>query len=147
MHKTAPDTDHCFAIRQAARHVSRFYERYLSQAGVTLSQFCILRSLDTPSSTTMIELARATATDRTTLVRTLKPLLREALVAQAQDGEGRRQRLALTPAGRSRLDDAMRYWRAAQDAFERRFGERRAFALDAELFDATQALGPDGAAA
>lgn len=147
MHREPPDTDHCFAMRQAARHVSRFYELYLSQAGVTHSQFCILRSLGDSVSTTMAELARATATDRTTLVRTLKPLLRAALIAQAPSDGARRQRFALTLEGQRRLGDAMRHWRAAQAAFESRFGLRRAQALDVELFAAAREFVPEGASA
>jgi DNA-binding MarR family transcriptional regulator len=146
MHSEPPDTDVCFAIRQAARQVSRFYERYLSQAGLTPSQFCILRSLEPELGATMAELARATSTDRTTLVRALKPLLRAALVEQARD-EGRRQRIALTQAGRRRLAEAMRCWRTAQAAFERRFGARRADALCRELASVSRDLLPDGAAA
>ncbi|ATF86363.1 MarR family winged helix-turn-helix transcriptional regulator [Burkholderia gladioli] len=148
MHREPPDTDHCFAIRQAARHVSRFYELYLSQAGVTPSQFSILRFLSEQASATMLELARATSTDRTTLVRTLKPLLREALVLQTQDeGGGRRQRFTLTPAGQCRLAEAMRHWHAAQAAFEGRFGAPRAQALDQALAELAREFAPDGAPA
>lgn len=45
MHKYTLTDDDCFAVRQAARRISQFYERYLSQAGVTASQYSILALL------------------------------------------------------------------------------------------------------
>lgn len=144
MHTLSPEYDDCFAVRQAARHLSQLYERHLSAAGLTPTQFSILGELGRASSRTMIELARAMVMERTTLVRALRPLLRDGLVADAADqasaGCLRRRQLALTPVGRARLADANVHWRAAQDEFERRFGARRAAWLRRELFRITRAV-------
>jgi hypothetical protein len=45
MHNTPLSDDDCFAVRQAARRISQFYERYLSRANVTPSQYSILALL------------------------------------------------------------------------------------------------------
>ena len=139
-----PEHDDCFAVRQAARHLSQLYERHLSAAGLTPTQFSILGALGRGSSLTMVELAGALVMERTTLVRALRPLLRGGLIADvaAADAEAtvRRRRLALTPDGRTRLAVAGVHWQAAQDEFERRFGPQRAAWLRRELFRVTRAL-------
>lgn len=150
MHNGAPNSDSpvdpslerddCFAVRQAARHLSQLYERHLSAAGLTPTQFSILAELGRGSRLTMVELARSMVMERTTLVRALGPLLRAALVTDAPRDRERRRRLALTPEGRARLDAAHAYWRAAQDEFERRFGAQRAAWLRRELFRITRAV-------
>ncbi len=144
-----PEHDDCFAVRQAARHLSQLYERHLSAAGLTPTQFSILGALgaaaaeggDESASVTMAQLSRTMVMERTTLVRALRPLLRGALVEdRAQASDCRRRRLALTQAGRARLTEANVHWRAAQDEFERRFGPRRAAWLRRELLRITRAV-------
>ncbi|WP_322787845.1 MarR family winged helix-turn-helix transcriptional regulator [Paraburkholderia bannensis] len=143
-----PEHDDCFAVRQAARHLSQLYERHLSAAGLTPTQFSILGALGAAAvgqggeaSVTMAQLSRTMVMERTTLVRALRPLLRGALVEdRAQASDCRRRRLALTQAGRARLTEANVHWRAAQDEFERRFGPRRAAWLRRELLRITRAV-------
>jgi DNA-binding MarR family transcriptional regulator len=136
---TSPENDDCFAIRQAARHISQLYERHLSEAEVTPTQFSILTALRDGASLTMLELAQAMVMDRTTLVRALRPLLRNGLIANEPDEQGaRRLQLVLTACGRARLDEAMVHWLAAQDEFERKFGPQQAAMLRRELFRLTR---------
>jgi DNA-binding MarR family transcriptional regulator len=151
-----PEHDDCFAVRQAARHLSQLYERHLSAAGLTSTQFSILGALGTheasaaASSLTMQQLARTMVMDRTTLVRALRPLLRSGLVADVADVAGgagrtgasdcRRRCVALTAAGRERLGVAGVHWRAAQDEFERSFGAQRAAWLRRELLRITRTV-------
>ncbi|WP_415914467.1 MarR family winged helix-turn-helix transcriptional regulator [Paraburkholderia sp. J67] len=135
-----PEHDDCFAVRQAARHLSQLYERHLSAAGLTPTQFSILGSLGAASepSLTMAQLARTMVMERTTLVRALQPLLRGGLVEDLAQASDSRRRLALTQAGRTRLTEANVHWRAAQDEFERRFGPQRAAWLRRELLRITR---------
>ncbi|WP_409364613.1 MarR family winged helix-turn-helix transcriptional regulator [Burkholderia sp. Bp9140] len=133
-----PDDD-CFALRQASRHISRLYERHLSEVDITPTQFSILGMLDRHPHSTMTELARAMVMDRTTVVRALQPLLKRALVVASGKGEGqRRLRFVLTERGAGKLDEATAYWIAAQDSFERSFGEQQAAHLRSELFRMTR---------
>jgi DNA-binding MarR family transcriptional regulator len=136
---TSPENDDCFAIRQAARHISQLYERHLSEADVTPTQFSILTALRDGANLTMLELAQAMVMDRTTLVRALRPLLRNGLIANEPDGQGtRRLQLVLTASGYARLDEAMGHWLAAQNEFERKFGPQQAAMLRLELFRLTR---------
>ena len=135
MHTKIPRHDDCFAIRQAARHISQLYERHLSEVGITPTQFSIVSALDDTPDMTMAELAEAMVMERTTLVRALQPLLRNSLVLAVQGGPcKRRLQLALTERGKTKLTDALTPWQAAQNEFEAKFGQRRAARLRRELF-------------
>jgi DNA-binding MarR family transcriptional regulator len=126
----------CFATRQAARHITRLYEKHLADADVTSAQFSILVMLDERRRASMSDMADALVMDRTTLVRTLKPLQRDGLVtAKRGEGDGDRRQIsfALTAAGRTRLKDAMRSWMSAQQEFEAQVGPARAARMRTDL--------------
>src|SRR5580698_4095514 len=131
MHTRPPRHDDCFAVRQAARHISQLYERHLSAVQITPTQFSIVSALARMPNMTMAELAQAMVMERTTLVRVLQPLLRSGLVAAEQLGTCHR-RLQLT------LAEATHHWEAAQNEFEARFGRRQAARLRRELFRLTR---------
>jgi DNA-binding MarR family transcriptional regulator len=78
--------------------------------------------------------------ERTTLVRALKPLQRDGLVAAtAAPDDARTHVFSLTAHGEGVLDEAAVAWTAAQREFHDRFGGARAKALRTELFDLTAA--------
>src|SRR6476619_3586223 len=94
----------CLALRQAARHVTQFYDQYLVPTGVRTTQFSILAKLQRLGPVTINALAEQMVMDRTTLGRNIQPLAREGLIAI---GTGRTARsskeLRLTEAGNERL--------------------------------------------
>jgi DNA-binding MarR family transcriptional regulator len=132
----------CFALRQAARFVTQLYERHLSQAGVTAAQFTILSRLARHPDATAAELSNDLVMDRTTLVRALKPLQRDALVlAAASDYDTRVLVYRLSASGQRRYEKAYALWQQAQTEFEQQYLKRdRAKALRAELFALTKAV-------
>ncbi|MDN7904033.1 MarR family winged helix-turn-helix transcriptional regulator [Burkholderia diffusa] len=140
MHKTTLTDDDCFAVRQAARRISQFYERYLSQAGVTPSQYSILALLRERPGVTMAMLSAALVIERTALLRALKPLVGAALVTGRIEPRCRRQTFALTAQGETKIAEAQVHWLAAQEAFEQRFGSAQAARLRDELFRITHNL-------
>ncbi|AJX13294.1 MarR family transcriptional regulator [Burkholderia ubonensis] len=137
MHKYTLTDDDCFAVRQAARRISQFYERYLSQAGVTASQYSILALLRERPGLTMAALSAVLVIERTALLRALKPLVGAALVAGRYAGDGRRLSFALTGDGEAKIAQAHAHWLEAQEAFEQRFGPSEAARLRDELFRIT----------
>jgi DNA-binding MarR family transcriptional regulator len=117
----------CFAVRQAARQVTRQYERYFAQADLTSAQFSILVALSEAGPTTMLELAKVLVMDRTTLLRAMKPLQREDLLKNAaSDADPRQLVFSLSPAGDRKLKQAMPLWAKAQQEFEAGMGSREA---------------------
>jgi len=117
----------CLALRQAARHVTQFYDQYLASTGLRTTQFSILAKLLGLGPMTINALARELVMDRTTLGRTMLPLERDGLIA-VKDGivDRRSKELAVTKVGTERLRRAAKLWIEAQKEFEERFGARRA---------------------
>jgi DNA-binding MarR family transcriptional regulator len=124
----------CFATRQAARHVTRLYERHMAGAEVTSAQFGILVLLDEQRGMTMNELAAALVMDRTTLLRALKPLQRDGLVnSKRSESETRQLILMLSAAGQRKVKEVTRLWQKAQTEFESQVGSARAARMRRDL--------------
>src|SRR5712664_3261726 len=124
----------CLALRQAARHVSQFYDQRLAPTGLRTTQFSILAQLKRLGPMTINALARELVMDRTTLGRTMLPLERDGLIT-IKDGtvDRRSKELHLTKAGAGRVRVARRLWSEAQMQFEAAFGGERASTLRNEL--------------
>ncbi|HMF68024.1 MAG TPA: MarR family winged helix-turn-helix transcriptional regulator [Phyllobacterium sp.] len=116
-----------FAARQASRYITRLYERHLSVAHVTSTQFAILVLLNETPGMTMSELARATVMDRTSLVRAIKPMQRDGwLTTKPAQYEPRKLVLSLTEPGHNKVREAIPLWQKAQQEFEAEVGPERA---------------------
>src|SRR5258706_11407601 len=115
---TSPALDstecNCLALRQAARHVSQIYERYLAAEGLKGTQYSILSKLNRLGPLSINELAKAMVMDRTTLGRAVRPLERDRLLTIGAGDDGRTRRLKLTPAGQAKLKAATIKWREEQ---------------------------------
>jgi DNA-binding MarR family transcriptional regulator len=131
---TTLNTCNCFAVRQAARRVTKLYERHLAEAGLTSAQFSILGALGEAGPMTMAELADALVMDRTTLLRAMQPLQREEfLKSRAGDGDPRQLLISLSSAGERKLKQAFPLWEKAQQEFEAEVGSREAGQLRRSL--------------
>jgi len=138
----------CLAVRQAARHVTQFYDRNLARSGLRITQFSILAKLRRAGPTTINELAALMVMDRTTLGRNVVPLQRGGLVKIVADpGDRRRRKLVLTAAGTARLQGASQAWRRAQARFASAFGAERAADLRALMHAVAATDLPDGVGA
>jgi DNA-binding MarR family transcriptional regulator len=129
-----PHECNCLALRQAARHVTQFYDQCLAPSGLRTTQLSILAKLKRLGPLTINALARELVMDRTTLGRTMLPLERDGLIS-IEDGtlDRRSKALRLTKAGAERLRVARKLWNEAQTQFEAAFGGERASTLRSEL--------------
>jgi DNA-binding MarR family transcriptional regulator len=126
----SPEACNCLAVRQAARHITQFYDAFLSPAGLRTTQFSILAKLRRLGPMTINALAAELVMDRTTLGRNIRPLQREGLLAVAPGQSDRRSKeLRLTEAGVERLRTAVGGWTRAQERFSAVFGAERAAEL------------------
>ena len=124
----------CLALRQAARHVTQFYDQYLVPTGVRTTQFSILAKLRHLGPMTINALAEQMVMDRTTLGRNIQPLEREGLIKIDRGHADRRSKeLRLTEAGAATLRAATTAWPEAQARFEAAFGAERAADMRALL--------------
>jgi len=133
---TNPAGCNCLALRQAARHVSQFYDQFLIGSGLRTTQYSILARLQPKGTMSINALATELVMDRTTLGRNILPLQRDGLIAIAAGQADRRsEELQLTRAGAARLRAAVKAWDTAQTRFEAAFGTRRAKELRALLHE------------
>src|SRR3954467_3783954 len=82
----------CLAIRQAARHVTQFYDQLFAPVGLRATQFAILGRLRRRGPMTINALAKLLVMDRTTLGRNILPLQRDGLIEIAASAADRRRR-------------------------------------------------------
>ena len=121
-----PEDCNCLAVRQAARHVTQFYDQVLAPSGLRTTQFSILAKLKRRGPLTINALAAEMVMDRTTLGRNILPLERNGLIAVEQGRYDRRSKeLRVTEAGEASFRDGMKGWREAQRQFEAAFGADR----------------------
>lgn len=124
------DVCNCHAIRQAARHVTQFYDQQLAPSGIRVTQFAILSRLRRMGPMTINALAATLVMDRTTLGRNILPLQRDGLIAVAPGStDRRRHELHITEAGIARHRAAFKHWTEAQQRFSDAFGDERAATL------------------
>ena len=131
-----PDLCNLAALRQAARHITQFYEQFMGSAGIRATQFSILAKLRRVGPMTINALAAEMVMDRTTLGRNIQPLQRMKLIAVKRGREDRRSKeVQLTDAGVARLRLAVERWAEAQKTFETAYGGERAAELRSMLRD------------
>ena len=121
----------CTALRKATRRVSQLYDSALEPCGLRTTQRSILMQIARSGNPPPLgELAEALVMDRGALTHTLKPLERDRLIEIRIDPEDRRNRLvALTAAGRKKLEESQALWKRAQQGFETAFGVAKSAAL------------------
>jgi DNA-binding MarR family transcriptional regulator len=125
----------CLAVRQAARHVTQFYDRHLAPVGLRTTQFSILARLRRRVMT-INALAEEMVMDRTTLGRNILPLERDGLISIKPGRTDRRSKeLRLTDAGLERLQAGYQGWKDAQREFATAFGGERTVGLRALLHE------------
>jgi DNA-binding MarR family transcriptional regulator len=115
----------CFKVRKAARAITRLYEEVLRPSGLRSTQFSLLMAARVMGPVTVVNLAKVTVMDRTTLTRNLQILQKRRLIT-IKPGEDRRQReVNLTAAGMAALAKAVPLWRAAQDRVKQALGQEQ----------------------
>jgi DNA-binding MarR family transcriptional regulator len=110
-------------LRRAARSLTRLYDAHLSPAGLTTTQFSILRTLQRHGgSMPLSTLAEDLVFERTSLYRVLAPLRNAGFVTVRPAADRRAKNVVLTPRAHRRIASAMPYWTAAQRIVLRGFG-------------------------
>jgi DNA-binding MarR family transcriptional regulator len=124
--------------RRASRSLTRLYDHHLAQAGVTTTQFSILRTLQrNGGSMSLADLAADLIFERTSLYRALSPLRRSGLVTMGPAADRRAHRVALTKRATRRINQALPHWAAAQRIVLDRFGAAAWSKLALRLGDLT----------
>src|SRR5206468_7861792 len=124
--RPGPEQCNCLAVRQAARHITQFYDQCLAPSGLRTTQFSILVKLKRKGPMTINALAADLVMDRTTLGRNILPLERDGLITIEPVASDRRSKeLHVTKAGDKRFEAPRQQWMQAQARFESAFGNNR----------------------
>ena len=117
---------YCINLCRAANAVTALYDGLLAPIGLTINQFSLLASLSTLGTSSISELAAYTGLDRTTLTRTLKPLLSQGYLQDQSLPGARNRALCLTQRGIRTLKEGLPLWRQAQSRLEEQLGQEGA---------------------
>jgi DNA-binding MarR family transcriptional regulator len=128
-------------LRRLTRRVTAFYEHHMRATGLKLSQYSLLVQLSgTPQPLTA--LADRMEIDRTTLTRSLRPLLEQGLVSESSAADARLRLFVLTADGLRVRTAARKQWRQAQLALEEHLGRDFVANLHTRLEQALSRLKP-----
>lgn len=119
----SPSDCNCLNLRRAAQALTKVYDEAITSAGVSVSQYALLRRIDDMAPVSVSALSSALRLDRTTLVRTLKHLEDMALVEDIAEPGARNRNLVLTGSGQKILTAAQSGWLAAQNRIEAALGK------------------------
>lgn len=109
----------CFAIRQASRRITRFYDAHLEPCGLKITQFLTLAALYEMETATVNALAERIDVERTAMGKMLGFLEKDGYLAMKPSPCDRRSRIVeLTPSGISLLKTAHPLWAQAQHEIE-----------------------------
>ena len=112
----------CLSLRQATRRVTQLYDQALAPLDLRATQLSMLRTIDQLGAIALNPLAEAMVMDRATLGHNVRPLQARGLV-RLEVGKDRRSReVSFTKKGRKTLAEGWKYWRRAQNAFEKELG-------------------------
>ncbi len=104
----------CINIRRAANELTNYYDKIMEPLNITITQFSIMSSLKTLGNCSVSDLAQHMGLERTTMVRTIKPLFKKGLIEDVSE-EGRRSRsLQLTQKGIDTYQKGRPLWEEAQ---------------------------------
>jgi DNA-binding MarR family transcriptional regulator len=127
--------------RRLTRRLTSFYEQHLRAIGLKLGQYSLLMHLsEEPQS--MTELAARLEMDRTTLTRSLGPLLDRAWVKTIAGADARQRLFALSEEGLLFRLQARQHWEQAQLALEAQLGRDFVSVLNLQLEHALERLKP-----
>ncbi len=104
-----------YRLRRAARKAARFYDTALRPSGLRNTQFSLLAALDVLGETSIGDLSEELAIDGTTLTRNLEILVRRGLVENIAAEDARVRNVRLTGLGKATYEEAVPFWREAQE--------------------------------
>ncbi|MGO4502646.1 MULTISPECIES: MarR family winged helix-turn-helix transcriptional regulator [unclassified Dyella] len=124
------DQCHCFAMRKAARQISRLYDSHLQPTGLRITQFLILAALNQEQGVSINDLAERLDTERTAMGKMVGVLERDGFVRlRPSPTDGRSRLVELTPDGKDLFEQAAPLWREAQRQFSDMNGAKDVRAL------------------
>lgn len=112
----------CTNLRRMAQRVTGFYDAALEPAGISVTQYSLLANISRMPGCGTGQLAQRVRLERSTLVRTLQPLLHQGFIVDKARRKSEAPALS-QPAGGRRFGQAMTLWQQAQTDIKTHLGE------------------------
>ncbi len=125
----------CIDARGAANHLTHLYDDALAPAGITITQFSQLHTIQSLAEPTLKALAGATRLDRSTLGRNMRVLESLALVTLQPGPDARTRIVKVTRKGRAAFKKAVPLWIGIQEKMQRQLGAEKHALLKELLTD------------
>ncbi len=113
----------------------------MADAEVSVVQFAILRSLQQSGPASLSKIAEEQCMERTSLYRTIAPLVARQAVRVVDAEHGKARIASLTSRGEALIDQATPYWRAAQRDAVSMIGSREWRKMAAAILELPEQLG------
>ncbi|MDR3636799.1 MAG: MarR family transcriptional regulator [Isosphaeraceae bacterium] len=129
----------CAALRQASRAVTRIYDAELRGTGLRTTQHFLLKLLGRSGEVCQGGLGEMASLDETTLTRSLRLLQKNGWVTIRAGTDRRAKLVAITEAGKAKVEEARPAWSRAQKRLRRALPKGTWDLLFATLPDVTKA--------
>ena len=123
----------CANLRKATRVTTQLYDATLRPSGLRATQFTLLVATRLSDTAPVTRLANELGMDRTTLMRNLRLLERQALIRVRPGRDRRIREVVLTERGHEALARAVPLWRRAQTRVAAALGGARLRRLQSDL--------------
>lgn len=124
---------HCLKLRRSAENITDFYNAMISPAGVKIGQLFLLDGIARNPGCSIRVLSDVTGLDRSTLARSLKPLLKAGLIFDQKEAGSRNCMLILTDRGEQIYVQGKELWEDAQRTLEKHIGAQTLTMLESTL--------------
>lgn len=132
-------------VRLASRAITQLYDMTLAPSGLRSTQFVVLAGAFRGSGMTLTRLAKALGIDRSTLPRSLRPLIRRRLIEVVSGSDRRQRTIRVTKAGERQLARTIPYWKRAQERVLTTVGVEKWGALGEDLRNLATTISTAGA--
>ncbi len=145
--RSSPSSNGCtlFRLRRATRRVTQIYDRHLAPAGLRVTQWSLLATLNALPPSPLGAIAEAMGMDRTTLSRNMLPLQRAGYVETRIGKDRRLKTLTLTADGHALVRRAFPLWRDAERQLRATLGPSTTERLRDALDESMRAIANAGA--
>ena len=112
----------CINLRRASNAITGYYDHMLGLSGITANQYSLLKNLKRLGVCSTSELAEYVGLERTTLVRTIKPLFQKDFIEDISPEGTRNRQIRVTEIGMHVLDITDPLWNEAQKGVALKIG-------------------------
>ena len=112
----------CISLRKAANNISKLYDNELSVLDIKITQYSMLKNIQSLGNPSVNELSKKLNLERTTVLRNLNKLKKMDLISYKKNELYKVKIINLTVNGKKKLNEAKVIWENTQQKFLNAFG-------------------------